>query len=142
MTTTNKKPRPLAEDILRSVGYFNLMAWAVLFTMFPPSAFLSEIAYVSRTIWLTVAFVGAGMAFAGALTRIDIKLEYPGLLLCMVGPFFYFVSQFYLSAVPPEGVDPTQRYALVAYALLPATLLLPRTVSLLVEKNRLKGLTK
>ncbi len=140
--TSTAKPRPLIEDLLRALGYANLMAWAVIFTFFPPSAFLSEVAYVSRTLWLGVAFVGAAMALAGAVLRIDIKLEFPGLLLALIGPFFYFVSQFYLAAVPLPDVDPTQRFALVAYALLPVTLLLPRTVSLLSEKNRLKGLSK
>jgi hypothetical protein len=138
-----KPPRPLVEDYLRSFGYLNLMAWSVLFFLFPPSAFLSGIAEISRLLWLSVAFVGAGMAFVGAIARIDIKLEFPGILLAIVGPAFYALSQLYLTVFPPESdALPGQRIALVAYAFLGVTLLLPRAISLLVEKNRLKDLGK
>ena len=143
MTNLARSPKPMVEDYLRAVGYLNVMAWAVLFFFFPPAAFLSELAVISRLLWLLVAFVGGGMAFIGAIKRIDIKLEFPGILLAVVGPVFYTLSQFYLVVYPPAtDVIPGQRIALVAYALLGVTLLLPRAVSLLVEKNRLKGLNQ
>lgn len=142
MTVKARTPRPMIEDYLRALGYANLATWSVLFFTFPPTAFLSELAELSRFIWLSVTFLGSAMAFAGALLRIDIKLEFPGLLLAFIGPVFYTVSQFYLAVQPLEGADPTQRIALVSYALLPVTLLLPRAVPLLIEKNRLKGLSK
>lgn len=143
MSLKAKSPRPLVEDYLRALGYLNLMVWSVLFFFFPPTAFLSQIAEVSRLLWLSVAFAGGTMAFFGAIFRIDIKLEFPGLLLAIVGPFFYALSQFYLSIFPPvTDLVPGQRVALVGFAFLGVTLLLPRAVSLLIEKNRLKDLNK
>lgn len=142
MPTNARELRPTVEDYLRALGYINLGTWAVLFFVFPPSAFLSELAEVSRLIWLGVAFLGAAMATLGAFMRIDIKLEFPGILLGVIGPVFYTVSQFFFVVQPPIGVDPSQRIALTAYALLPVTLLLPRAVTLLIEKNRLKGLSQ
>lgn len=143
MPSKARVPRPLLEDYLRALGYLNMMVWSVLFFCFPPTAFLSELAGVSRFLWLFIAFVGAGMALVGALARIDIKLEFPGLLLAMIGPSFYALSQFYLLSFPTAtDIVSAQRVSLVAYALLGVTLLLPRAVSLLVEKNRLKELGK
>lgn len=138
MTNFIRPARERSDALLRALGYLNLMVWAVLFFVFPPNTFISHLAELSRLLWLAIAFTGATMAFVGALTRIDIKLEFPGILLALVGPSFYTISQLYLSVAPLSGVDPTQRFALSAYALLPVTLLLPRAVSLLREKNRLK----
>lgn len=142
MTDLLKPVRSRTQDWLRAIGYLNLAAWSALFFIFPPNAFLSEVAEVSRLFWLSVAFIGAVMAIAGAVTGVDIKLEFPGLLLAFVGPFFYCISQLYMVLAPPVGLEPTQRIALVAYALLPVTLLLPRAFSLMGEKNRLKGRVK
>lgn len=142
MNLKARPPRPQLEDYLRSVGYANFAVWAVLFFVVPPSAFVSELDLIFRLIWVSATFVGAVAALIGSLTRIDIKLEFPGLLLALIGPTFYTLSQFYLVVQPPPGADPSQRIALTAYALFGVTLLLPRAVSLLVEKNRLKGLSK
>lgn len=136
-----KRPRPQVEDYLRALGYLNLMVWTVVFYLFPPSAFLSQLAELSRLLWLSVAFVGAGMALVGAVMRIDLKLEFPGILLAMIGPLFYALSQFYLSIFPVD-VPGDQRVALAVYALLGITMQLPRLIGLLTEKNRLKGLNK
>ena len=141
--TLGKRPRPAVEDYLRALGYLNLMAWTVVFYFFPPSAFLSELAELSRLLWLSVAFVGGAMGLAGALLRIDLKLEFPGILLGMIGPLFYALSQTYLTIYPLDPTVPgSQRLALAVYACLPITLQLPRLIGLLLEKNRLKGLKK
>lgn len=139
-TNPTRTPRPTVEDYLRSLGYLNIMAWSALFYVFPPVAFITETAEFSRLLWLSMAFVGGAMALVGALKRIDLKLEFPGLILAMVGPAFYALSQFYLAIFPAvTDTIPGQRTALVAYAFLGVTLLLPRVVSLLREKNRLRG---
>jgi hypothetical protein len=130
------------EDYLRALGYLNISVWAAVFFFFPPSVFVSDLAYVSRLLWLSVTCIGGLMALTGALIRIDLKLEFPGILLAMVGPIFYTLSQLYLSFFPSLADGGSgQRIALVVYALLGVTLMLPRALSLLVEKNRLKDLT-
>jgi hypothetical protein len=141
-TPTTRTPRPKVDDYLRALGYLNIMVWAVIFYSFPPVAFISEVAQYTRALWLGVAFIGGLTAFIGALTRIDLKVELPGILIATVGPVLYSFSQLYLSLNPLEGVDPTQRYGLAAYAFLGVTLLLPRLVFLLRTKNRLKGLNQ
>ena len=140
MTFKAPRPKPLVEDYLRALGYLNLMVWTVLFYAFTPSSIQNELDDISRTVWLSVSFVGAAMAFAGSMLRIDIKLEYPGILFALVGPVFYVVSRVYFVFVPPEGANVSDGIAIVSYAMLPITLLLPRAISLVNEKNRLKGI--
>lgn len=131
--------RPTVEDLARALGYLGIMAWAVLFAVFPPNAFVTALEVVPRILWMSVTFIGALAAFLGALLRIDIKMELPGLMVTHVGPLFYFASQlFYVMFPMSSASDPAQRYALVVYALLPGLLLLPRTVSLFREARRLK----
>lgn len=131
--------RPTVEDLARAAGYAVIMVWAVAFALFPPNAFVTALEVVPRIVWMSVTFLGALAAFLGALLRIDIKMELPGLMVTHVGPLFYFVSQlFYVMFPLTTASDPAQRYALVVYALLPGVLLLPRTISLFREARRLK----
>lgn len=125
------------EDTLRAAGYFVIMVWAVLFAIYPPTAFTGALEDFTRLFWMAVTFLGAATAFAGAVTGIDIKIELPGLLVTQLGPLFYFISQLYYVSFP-EGVDQTGRIALVAYAILPGVLLLPRTHRLYKVSRSLK----
>lgn len=136
--------RPTVEDVARAAGYFVMMLWTVFFVLFPPTAFAESLDLLPRITWMSVTFVGAFASLLGALLRIDIKLELPGLLVAYVGPVFYFASQlFYVVGADPSVIaDPTQRYALVVYAILPAVLLLPRTISLFREARRLKRINE
>lgn len=133
-------PRPTHEDYLRAFGYFAFMAWAVVFYIFPPVAFTTGLDPVTRTLWMAFTFVGAATAFWGSVKRIDIKAELPGIMTLLLGPVFYFVSQLYYSVQPPSILipDPSQRYALVIYGIIPGILLLPRLYALFVEARRLK----
>lgn len=143
MTDLSKRPKPQIEDYVRAAGYLVLMVWAVLFYVFPTMAFHSDVTVISRTIWLAATFIGGGMALAGALVRIDLKLEFPGILFALIGPVFYTLSQLYLSIYPAvTDTVPGQRIAITAFSFLVVVLLLPRAISLLVEKNRLKEQNK
>jgi hypothetical protein len=121
--------RPTLVDIVRAVGYLVIIAWAVLFLFYPPEAFVSSIDIAIRVFWMGVTIVGAAIAALGAFTRIDLKLEFPGLLFALIGPLFYFASQAFYVAFP-DGADQTGRVALIAYAILPGILLLPRAMEL------------
>lgn len=134
--------RPDMEDVLRAAGYATIIVWAVLFLNFPPTAFVTELDGWTRAFWLGITIVGAVAATAGALARIDIKLEFPGILIVQIGPLFYFASQIYYVAFPSLiSGEPSTRVALIAYAILPGLLLLPRTWHLYVESRRLKRLS-
>lgn len=136
--------RPTIEDVARAAGYAVMMCWSVFFVVFPPAAFAESLDLLPRITWMSVTFVGAFACFLGAILRIDIKLELPGLLVAYVGPVFYFASQLFyaVGADPTVVADPSQRYALVVYAILPAVLLLPRTISLFREARRLKRINE
>jgi hypothetical protein len=127
---TLNKIRPTLVDLVRATGYMIIIAWAILFLFYPPEAFVSSIDIVIRVFWMGVTIVGAGLAALGALTRIDLKLEFPGLLFALIGPLFYFASQAFYVTFPDPGVDQTGRVALIAYAILPGVLLLPRALEL------------
>lgn len=136
--TCSVKLRPTLEDILRSLGYLTIMVWAVLFMFFPSPVFMFALDATVRQAWMAATIFGALVALTGSLTRIDLKMEFPGLLICMGGPVFYSVSQFYFIIFPASTDIPIDRNALAVYALLPAILLLPRTVGLFIEARRMK----
>jgi hypothetical protein len=130
--------QPTGEDLLRGLGYLVIMAWAVLFFFYPPTAFVSSLDILTRALWLGLTFLGGFAALMGSLTRYDIKMELPGLAFVHVGPLLYFLSQIYYVSFPEPGVNEIGRVALIAYAILPGILLLPRTCSLFVAAMRLK----
>jgi hypothetical protein len=134
--------RPTGEDLLRALGYAVIMVWAALFYFFPPTAFVSSLDVLTRTLWMGITFLGAFVAFVGSITRIDLKLEFPGLLFAQIGPLLYFLSQIYYVMNPGPGDLPNSRVALIAYAILPGVLLLPRTCSLMVAAFRLRKINR
>ena len=134
--------RPDVEDYLRALGYFTIFLWALLFLNFPPTAFVSELDSWTRAFWLGITMLGSAAAFMGAITRIDIKLEFPGILITQIGPLFYFASQLYYVLFPTDVTGTNGRNALIVYAILPGVLLLPRTWHLYTESRRLKRLSQ
>jgi hypothetical protein len=122
------------------VAYFGFMVWTVLFLVFPPLAYVDTLDLATRIFWMGVCFVGATGALSGALLRLDIKLELPGLILLAIGPLFYCAAQVYYLVHPPVHMDPSARIALAVYALLPLLLIVPRMYGLYHESRRLKRL--
>lgn len=139
--------RPSAEDLLRAVGYLAIFAWSVLFAVFPTNAYVNSLDTLTRLSWLGICGVGALVAFFGAVTRRDLKVELPGLLLMSFGPIFYHVAQVYYFLNPPATDSPNARIGLMIYSIVPFLLLLPRILELYrgtlrarrVQKNLAKG---
>jgi hypothetical protein len=131
-------PRPTFEDLLRGVAYLSLTLWGVLFLIYPPVAYVDSLDILTRLSWMGVGILGSTMAALGAFTRIDIKLELPGLLLTLIAPVFYWAAQVYFILHPTEGAPATSRVALAAYAIIPFFLMLPRVYALYAESQRLK----
>lgn len=131
-------PKPTPEDYLRSLGYLTIMVWAFLYLFFPTSTSVTSLEGPLRAFWMLITFCGASISLVGSLTRIDLKMELPGLLLTLIGPMFYFISQIYISSIPVDASRANDRTALIVYALLPGILLLPRTIALYIEARRLK----
>lgn len=133
--------RPTFEDILRAIGYLTLVVWGVMFLCFPPDAYINTVDIASRLSWMGIGILGSSLAVVGSLTRIDIKLEFPGILLALIAPLFYSAAQVYFSIYPLVGTNPTSRFALAVYAIVPFFLMLPRAYALYAESRRLKRIT-
>lgn len=129
---------PKAGDILRATAYSVLMVWAVLFLVFPPLAYVSTVEVVTRLTWMGITFTGALLATVGSLTRYDLKMELPGLVIAIIGPIFYFAAQVYYVVLPVPGIDVVPRIAFTAYTILPAFLMLPRIHELSSEAEKMK----
>jgi len=69
------------------------------------------------------------------MTKIDIKLEFPGILFMIVGPLLYFIVNTYrvFTIAAAEQEHPAGLIALVVYALVPVLLLLPRIFRLYTD---------
>lgn len=133
------RPRPQPEDYLRALSYGVLAAWGVVYLFFPPASTLEALDTTLRYIWMTVTILGSVLAIVGALRRVDLKMELPGVAFAMLGPVFYFLTQVTFVIAPTESSGPPEtRFALMVYALLPVLFVLPRIVSLLTEARRLK----
>lgn len=138
-----QKVRPTVEDLLRAIAYVGVLVWTILFLIFPPQAYLSTLDTVTRYLWVGACALGAAMAFFGAIFRIDLKLELPGLSFMAIGPIFYSAAQVWLVINPPPSTtDPTSRIALVAYAILPLLFSLPRIYALYSESQRSSSIRK
>lgn len=133
-----EKLRPSPEDFLRMLGYFALGAWAVLFAVFPATVFCRTLDLAVLYVWMSFTLLGALIASLGSLTRIDLKMEFPGLLVVVSGPIFYSICQIYFAVFPDSAGDDIDRTALIVYASIPAILLLPRIYSLRSESKRLQ----
>lgn len=133
-----KPPRLTLEEYSRAVAYLILLTWAILFEIYPPLS-VADLDPVTRSVWMSVVMLGAVAAFIGVITRIDLKLELPGILLSCLGPLFYAFANLYLVIFPLEpevGVNP--RISIVVYVVLPLALMLPRAFALITEADRLR----
>ena len=138
-----KRLRPTGEDYLRAVGYAAIVAWSILFLIFPPSTYIGTVDVATRILWVGVCGLGASAAALGSLLRIDLKLELPGIGIMLIGPLFYSAAQIWYTIWPPAGtVDPTARIALIVYAIIPALLVLPRMYSLYNESQKASAMRK
>lgn len=126
------------EDVLRAVAYFVVLLWAVVFLVYPPEAYVSTLDVATRIFWMSVCGLGAAVAVLGAIFRLDLKVELPGLIFMGIGPLFYFAAQMFYNLNPLPDTLPTARYALTFYALLPLMLTLPRMYGLYAESRRVK----
>lgn len=126
------------KDIAQAIVYLSLVAWALAFLIVPPAAFLTTLDYWTRIVWLSLSGLAALAAAISAFIRLDLKGELPALYVCLVGPGLYFLSQAYLSLFPPPSVDPSQRFALVFFAIYGTLSLIPRIVELRAVKRRTK----
>lgn len=130
--------RPTVEDLLRAVAYLAIMAWTIVFLVFPPVAYQDEIDVATRITWMGITFLGAGTAFLGSIFRFDLKVELPGLVFALIGPLFYFAAQVYFVSHPEYLSEQMGREHLVVYAALPILLTLPRIYALYAESRRQK----
>lgn len=123
------------EDFLRSVGYLGLALWTVLYAIHPSEIVDVEVQPWVQWLWLGISFTGAILAAVGCMTKIDIKLELPGILFLIVGPLLYFAVNTYrvFTIAANEQEHPSGLIALVVYALVPVLLLLPRIFRLYTD---------
>jgi hypothetical protein len=135
-------PRLGVEDYLRALGYVAIAAWTVVYLFFPPPPVTTLLEETSRIIWMAVTFFGALGAAAGVLSRIDIKLEFPSLIVVLLGPLFYGFTQVWLITHPDLLGDTTvqARYAIAVYGFIPGVLLLPRMAGLWRDRRRMRRL--
>lgn len=142
--TFESAPRPTTEDLLRALAYAVLTAWGVIYLIFPPPPVPEVLEFNTRLAWMVPTILGFFIAFFGAVFRVDLKMELPGLVFTLPGPIFYGITQLWLVFNPEllAPQDPSTRYAISLYAFVPALLILPRIVGLLKESKRLRRVTK
>lgn len=124
-------------DVARILAYSSLAAFAAVIFFFPPTSFSNALETSTRAMWCGTAAIGAVMAVVGVITRRDLKVEFPGLHVMLLGPAFYAFAQFWYilnpnltalaGAVP---TSPSQRYALAAFAVYGTLMILPRLLEL------------
>lgn len=134
--------RPTVEDYLRATAYLGVLAWTILFAVYPPVTYVDGLDILTRLSWIGACGLGALAAFFGAIFRIDLKLELPGIAFMLVGPLFYTVAQIWLTINPPADAPPNARVALIVYAFLPVLFVLPRMYSLYAESQRSSAIRK
>ena len=131
------------EDYLRALAYLGFVAWGVAFLIWPPVAYVDTVDLTTRLVWVGACILGATAAFLGAVLRIDLKLELPGLAFMLIGPLFYGAAQIWYILNPPiTSTDPNARNALMVYAFLPLLLTLPRMYALYSEAQKSSALRK
>ena len=119
-----------AEDLTRIASYVIGASWAVVFTLFTPSAYQSVINHQLIWLWTALSFAGCLVGAFGALTGRDTKVELSGLYLILTGSVLYLVAQFgfFPDALPAS--KPLDRVAFTCYIAWHASLVLPRLVGL------------
>lgn len=138
MFRIGKRQGPQVEDLMRALGYLFFLGWAVGFIILPPgTSVVNVLDSLTRVIWLSPVLFGSLAALIGALTRIDLKLEYPGIVFTLIGPIFYALVQVYFLIAPG---DPNPSLSSLLYTAIPGILLLPRAYGLHREAKRLKKL--
>lgn len=143
MFSNRRLLRPTGEDILRAVGYAAVFSWGLLFLIFPPLAYISELDFLTRLFWVGTCMLGAFTAFLGAIFRIDLKMELPGVAVMLFGPLVYTSATiWFILNPPPSTIDPTARFSFVVYAALPIFMTLPRMYSLYNETQRSKSIRR
>lgn len=117
-------------DVLRAAAYTALGNWALMYAIFPPPSFVALATY-TRVIWLGITVFGAVLATIGSLTRLDYKVELPGLMFMSVGPLFYTLINLWFFFLPTElsGASMT-RFGTAFMTLSLFLLLLPRALDL------------
>lgn len=126
---SQRVPRSWGE-FWQAMAYGAIGSWAVVFWFYPPTAFVNALDAHTRIFWLLFVLLGAITAIIGLLTRMDLKVELPGIIFTMFGPLAYSMSQAYyvLFPVPIPGstVRLSDRYALIIYAMIPIYFLMVR----------------
>lgn len=115
MTLTDRASE--APDL--AVIYSTLSAWALLLACFPPKAMHSVVLGPVIILLDVVTLAGALIALTGVLRRDNLVLEQLGVRLAIAGPLGYALLELVLAVVGALQGN-TDRFALVAYALLPA----------------------
>lgn len=132
------KPHLYREDVLRAIGYFSILIWAIVFTLYTPADIAQQIPDYGKLVWLASTLLGAATACVGALTRIDLKMELPGIIFILPGPIWYCSLEVWFTVFPIAQTPPGGHIALSVFSLIPAILLLPRLAALQVESSTAK----
>lgn len=139
------RPRLTGPEFFQACAYAAIATWAVVFWVFPPAAFVTALDANTRIFWLLAVLVGATTALVGLITRIDLKVELPGIIFSIFGPLAYAMSQLYYVVYPPtpppgfRPVNPHDRYALIIYATIPIWFLMVRMWQLVRQARLAKG---
>lgn len=134
--------RPRLGDVLRAIAYGHIALWAGLYLFHPSTSVAHSTADYTRIIWVGIAALGAFVAFIGALSGRDVKIELPGILFAALGPLFYSVVNLYFFFVPGgQHEDPWTRLALSAFFVSLTVLMLPRALDLYSDALRTRALT-
>ncbi len=138
-----RQPRTWGE-FFQACAYGAVGSWAVVFWLYPPTAFVAALDASTRVFWCLAVLTGALTGVIGLITRLDLKVELPGVLFMLLGPLAYATSQVYYVVYPPvvpanAAIPRTQdRYALIIYASIPIFFLLVRLVQLLNQARTAK----
>lgn len=132
--------RPHIGDFLRAAAYTAIGNWALLYILFPPVSFVALATY-TRLIWLGITALGALIATIGCLTRLDVKVELPGVLFMLVGPLFYTVVNLWFIFLPSPLSGPVlSRCGFACMTISIFFVLLPRAVDLYSDALRTRAL--
>lgn len=129
--------KPTIEDKAHGISYALGAAWAVVFFLRTPAAFDVGLDRFILGGWMAVTLVGAVMAIAGVILRIDLKLELPGVIIMAIGPALYALQQGFLVFSGEPGRD-----ALTIFALWLVASLAPRAFGLGIAARKEKRIAQ